>query len=155
MVNQDKIESTLGYKFTSSALLTEALEAAGRAYTHDDTEGGMDGNKRLAMVGDALLTLIHFDMWYPSGQSRETAENSRQKYTSNVNLEKCAEEFGIKSEILLSAGDSARRTVAKVTSASTVEALLGAVWLDSSKNFDKVKDVAFNLGIAKNYVILE
>ncbi|KAJ6261639.1 hypothetical protein Dda_4309 [Drechslerella dactyloides] len=70
MVDQAKIESILGYNFASGNLLMEALEAPGRAYTHE-TESGIDGNKRLAMVGDALLTLIHFDMWYPSDQSRD------------------------------------------------------------------------------------
>ncbi|EGX50819.1 hypothetical protein AOL_s00054g905 [Orbilia oligospora ATCC 24927] len=69
MVDQTKVENIIGYKFSNSDLLTEALEASGRAYTHD-TEGGADGNKRLALVGDAILTLIQLDQWYPSSDSR-------------------------------------------------------------------------------------
>ncbi|KAK6524341.1 hypothetical protein TWF281_011249 [Arthrobotrys megalospora] len=148
MVDEARIENILGYKFVSSDLLTEALEAPGRAYTHQ-TEGGIDGNKRLAMVGDALLTLINFDMWYPSDQTRESAQNARQKYTSNVNLENCAEKFGIRAEILLNDVNISQGRVPRATSASTIEALLAAVWLDSNKDFQKVKEVALNLGIAK------
>ncbi|KAF3317514.1 hypothetical protein TWF173_011162 [Orbilia oligospora] len=150
MVDQTKVENIIGYKFSNSDLLTEALEASGRAYTHD-TEGGADGNKRLALVGDAILTLIQLDQWYPSSDSRETANNARKKYTSNINLEKCAKRFGIKSEILLDDTHISQGKVPRVTSASTIEALLAAVWFDSNKDLEKVKQVALMLEIVEKF----
>ncbi|KAF3176508.1 hypothetical protein TWF788_007994 [Orbilia oligospora] len=150
MVDQTKVENIIGYKFSNSDLLAEALEACGRAYTHD-TKGGTDGNKRLALVGDALLTLIQFDEWYPSSDSRETANNARKKYTSNVNLEKCAERFGIKSEILLDDTNISQGKVPRTASASAIEALLAAVWFDSNKDLERVRQVALILEIVEEY----
>ncbi|KAF3282866.1 hypothetical protein TWF970_001601 [Orbilia oligospora] len=150
MVDQTKVENIIGYKFSNSDLLIEALEAPGRAYTHD-TEGGIDGNKRLALVGDAVLTLIQFDRWYPSSDSREIAQKARERYTSNLNLEKCAERFDIKSEILLNDINVSQGRVPRVTSASTIEALLAAVWFDSNKDLERVKQVALMLEIVEKF----
>ncbi|KAK6357787.1 hypothetical protein TWF718_002093 [Orbilia javanica] len=68
-VNQASIQNIIGYNFKNIHLLEEALEAAGRAADHD-AEGSVDGNKRLALVGDAVLRLILVDEWYSSKGSR-------------------------------------------------------------------------------------
>ncbi|EPS45551.1 hypothetical protein H072_445 [Dactylellina haptotyla CBS 200.50] len=149
MVDQAKIESIIGYHFQSVSLLTEALEAAGRAVTHE-TEGGMDGNKRLALVGDAILTLIHVDLWYPSEKDREIAQDAIRKDTSNINLQRLAEHLGITEEVLPNPSQKSLGRIPKTTAASTMEALLAAVWLDSDKDFEKVREVARNMGVTKH-----
>ncbi|KAK6527409.1 hypothetical protein TWF694_004398 [Orbilia ellipsospora] len=149
MVNQVKIQSLMEYKFNNDSLLTEALEAAGRA-NYTETISGMDGNKRLALLGDALLQLVYLDRWYPSGRDREYASDELQKFTCNKNLQKCAEELTITSEILPNAAQQPLERVPKTTAASTMEALLGAVWLDSNKDFEQVKKAAVNLEILED-----
>ena len=61
------VEKIILHQFEDNHLLTEALEAAG-AHKHSDTKSEKDeGNKRLAMIGDALIRLAILDDWYPNG----------------------------------------------------------------------------------------
>jgi dsRNA-specific ribonuclease len=54
---QEAVEKIIDYHFTDSQLLEEALQAAGR------------GNQRLALLGDAIISLAVLDAWYPTGAS--------------------------------------------------------------------------------------
>lgn len=45
------VEGIIGYRFVDETLLREALQAAGYSYP-------IDGNKNLALVGDAALRLV-------------------------------------------------------------------------------------------------
>lgn len=53
-------ESKIGYDFKSNLLLEEALRASGNTG---------QGNKRLALVGDSVLSVILLNKWYESGRS--------------------------------------------------------------------------------------
>ncbi|KAK3080992.1 hypothetical protein LTS18_011228 [Coniosporium uncinatum] len=59
------IEAMLAYQFKNPDLLWEALQAAGSCVTNI---GGRrlfnDGNKRLALVGDAAMRATLLDTWY-------------------------------------------------------------------------------------------
>jgi len=58
------IESILKYEFSNPDLLTEALLAAGASESSKDIRGGTQGNKRLALLGDAVLQLAVLKPWY-------------------------------------------------------------------------------------------
>ena len=66
---QQAIENIINYHFTSHEILKQALQAAGTSVSDPSVSGDREGNKRLALVGDALLRLVILDEWYPEGTS--------------------------------------------------------------------------------------
>ena len=65
-------EKLIAYQFHDSQLLDEALTAAGTANSSDQkrrAEYRQHGNKRLALIRDALIRLIVVDNWFSSGSS--------------------------------------------------------------------------------------
>jgi ribonuclease-3 len=69
MGRQSDVERIIGYHFTSPQLFEEAFEAAGVSEVNKGVTGQRHGNKRLALVGDALIRLAILDTWFPSGAS--------------------------------------------------------------------------------------
>ena len=64
---QQAIECIIDYHFTNSGLLEEAMQAAGASDSKKIAGSDREGNKRLALVGDAVLRLVILDEWYPDG----------------------------------------------------------------------------------------
>jgi ribonuclease-3 len=62
------------YHFHDSDLLEEAFLAAGVSVSSAEIKGPMKGNKRLALVGDAVLRLAVLDDWIESGTSTGMVE---------------------------------------------------------------------------------
>jgi dsRNA-specific ribonuclease len=69
MPDLQSFQSQLHYSFKNACLLEEAFLADGAAVLRDDVEGPRAGNKRLALIGDAVLRLSVLDEWYPEGES--------------------------------------------------------------------------------------
>jgi ribonuclease-3 len=63
------IKNNLRYHFQDPALLQEALLAAGATENRAEIEGPKQGNKRLALVGDAALRLAVLDKWFQNKAS--------------------------------------------------------------------------------------
>ena len=61
------VEDILDYQFTNVTILHEALSAAG---SPNALRYLPDGNKRLAIVGDAAIQLILAQKWYESPDGR-------------------------------------------------------------------------------------
>lgn len=59
---QDFVRQHLGYDFNNNAVLSEALDTSGTV-VHDS-------NKRLALLGDAVATLVILKDWYGTGTSK-------------------------------------------------------------------------------------
>jgi hypothetical protein len=66
------IERTLNYSFRDPNLLFEALQAAGNRISKVGVRNVPDGNKRLAMLGDAVLTVAILSDWYEGEDTRST-----------------------------------------------------------------------------------
>ena len=66
-------QTILGYQFGNVAYLREALHAAGSGFIRDGQQILHEGNKRLAVLGNAVIQLILQQDWYISGQSRGTS----------------------------------------------------------------------------------
>ena len=72
MADVAAVEELTGYHFCDADMAHEALTAAGvvlSCHNDDPPQVGSHGNKRLALVGDALIRLVVVDNWFPSGTS--------------------------------------------------------------------------------------
>lgn len=75
MADTAATEALIGYHFRDVSLLVEALTAAGAAVPSDVNAAShnvLHGNKRLALLGDALIRLLSMDDWFPSRASPGT-----------------------------------------------------------------------------------
>ena len=63
------VESILKYQFSNRDLLNEALLAAGAPTSSKNIHGDNQGNKRLALLGDAVLQEAVLEPWYSSNES--------------------------------------------------------------------------------------
>ncbi|KAL9018230.1 MAG: hypothetical protein Q9185_004444 [Variospora sp. 1 TL-2023] len=131
------IQEIIGYTFNDPGLVWEAVSAAG-SFTSGGNRHFADGNKRLAVLGDTVLQLALAEHWYEG-----VYDNIRQQVGSNANLSIVGRTANIDAFVNLS---GAQRTVAPLTMAVTVEAILGAVYLDS-KGIVAVKAVMEKLGL--------
>jgi ribonuclease-3 len=61
MSDLQSFQNQLHYSFENACLLEEAFVADGAAVLRDDVEGPRVGNKRLALIGDAVLRLSVLD----------------------------------------------------------------------------------------------
>ncbi|KAJ6022328.1 hypothetical protein N7499_002913 [Penicillium canescens] len=123
----EELQDRLGYHFKSIPLLEEALHPA-------DTRP-LQGNKRLALVGDSVLSTSLLDEWYDSGDTigtlnyTENGDHILRKNACNKHLSCKGEAFELDDFIT---GQPAQKgEITNGTRATTVEAILGAVWIDS------------------------
>ncbi|CAG8091727.1 unnamed protein product [Penicillium salamii] len=146
----------IGHPFKSSNLLLEALHPTGTAPSQ--------GNKRLALVGNSILSSSLLDQWYNDEDNtgtfdlapracaqsthlkKEAGHKLLKKEACNANLSLRGKEFGL--DHYMKNNTAHKGKVPSGTRATTVEALLGAVWIDSGKNMDEVDRVraALDLG---------
>lgn len=65
------LQHAIHYQFDNPRLLLEALRTAGAGYQTANTQSAIDGNKRLAHLGDAILKMVMPEDWYLTGASRD------------------------------------------------------------------------------------
>lgn len=136
------LEKQLGYKFKRQELLERAL-------THASVRGGKKtrvDNERLEFIGDRVLGLAVVELLgedFPEANEGELA----RRYNRLVRGETCAKvgrELGLGQHLILSESEAESGGRNKVTIiADAVEAVLGAVFLDSG--FDKARMVVRRL----------
>jgi len=122
-----KLTTSLGYTFTDLDLLKLAL-------THRSI--GAQNNERLEFLGDSILNFIIAEVLYTKFAFLKEGELSRLR-ASLVNGETLAEiatELALSSYLILGPGElrsggSQRRSIL----ADTVEAIIGAIYLDSGR----------------------
>ena len=64
------VQDIIGYRFKERLILWEAMQAAGSNVRYAGDREFMDGNKRLAVIGDTVLQLVLAEQWYNGGTSR-------------------------------------------------------------------------------------
>ncbi|KAH8716798.1 ribonuclease III domain-containing protein [Phaeosphaeriaceae sp. PMI808] len=114
------IEYLTGYVFIEKILDTEAVQMASPqiADLHNSSFRGLGNNKRLAILGDAVLTKIFCAAWF---------DRCTNDLTSNEALAQCGFEIGVDRCIHLTDGLS---SVSPKMVATTLEAIIGAVFRD-------------------------
>ncbi|TGO63288.1 hypothetical protein BCON_0014g00790 [Botryotinia convoluta] len=125
------VKNNLNYDFKEDQLLREALVTSG-VVSGADSIVERQGNRRLAMIGDALIRLELVHTQYLEGATLETSQKCVSKNASNRNLGTIGQRNGLVDQMVLPAS---QRKPAAYTVATTVEALIGAIWLDSEQDF--------------------
>lgn len=138
------VQGIIGYQFRGRLILWEAMQAAGSNVRSVGGREFVDGNKRLAVIGDTVLQLVLAEQWYSGGTSRERFNQSLSQVASNANLDRVGRRHGLQNYV--NSNPSQRQIVSPITMAATMEAILGAVYLDS--NLEKVGEVMQTLGLA-------
>jgi len=133
-VNSDlsKLEQKLGIEFKDKNLLKEALTH--RSYLNENPSWGTPHNERLEFLGDAVLELasteklFHLFPQYPEGQ----LTSLRAALVNYQIIAKIARDLDLDNFILLSRGEAKDTGRAReVILANAMEALIGAIYLDS------------------------
>lgn len=158
----DAVQDIIRYQFTERLILWEAMQAAGSMVRSAGGREFVDGNKRLAVIGDTVLQLVLAETWYGGSASRgildsactggdivlmQVAEQFSQtlsQVASNANLDSIGRQRGLQR--FVNGNPSQGQIVSPITMAATVEAILGAVYLDS--NLEEVGEVMRTLGLA-------
>ncbi|KAF7909985.1 uncharacterized protein EAF01_003703 [Botrytis porri] len=126
------VENELKYNFKENRLLEEALVTSG-VVSEKNSIVERQGNRRLALIGDALIRLELVHNRYLEGATLETSQRCVSKNASNRNLGTIGQHNGLVDQMVLPAS---QHEPALYTVATTVEALIGAIWLDSEQDFD-------------------
>ncbi|OJD27649.1 hypothetical protein ACJ73_00958 [Blastomyces percursus] len=130
------IEEATGYIFTNPELCLNALQTAGY------TPGG--GHKGLAQVGDAALRLVLVMVGYKKGASREQINDVLRIRASNTHLARQGSEKRLEKYLYRIEGV----VVSQKITATTVQALLGAAFIDCEQNISAFQGVIEALGLS-------
>lgn len=139
------VEAIIGYHFTSPNQLWEALQAAGSPVRSIGARQIPDGNKRQAIIGDSVLKLALISRWYngtdPRGKDLHLPRVGQSTYAlpeaiqdivsfvgANANLDTVGRTHGLDRFVVTN--PASRGAVSHGTMATTVEAILGAAYLD-------------------------
>ena len=142
--NTNELCRRLEYTFKEKDLLDEAFQHS--SYVNEHPNSGLSDNERLEFLGDAVLELaishIIMDL-YP-----EAKEGDLSKYRARVVNERglflIARELELGNYLLLGKGEELSNGRTKLSIlANTMEALLGALYLDAG--FDKTKEIIQSL----------
>ncbi len=133
--NLDDLEARLGYKFSDRALLLQALTH--RSYINEHPDFSYTHNERLEFLGDAVLELIvteHLFREFANPEGELT--NWRAALVNAKTLAGISTQLNFEEFLLLSKGE-ARDSNSKARMyilANAIEAILGAIYLDSGMN---------------------
>ena len=151
------IELIIGYEFNDKTLLQQAFTAP-RTHTNPS-----DGNRRLALLGDAVLRIALMKYWYLTPGATRGNARSRKKFAradanvadgnhvlqsvaTNDNLNNIGRNANLASFVICNPSQ-APGVISRRTMADTVEAILGAVYHDANINIVSVTPVMRNLGL--------
>ncbi|MEK7176921.1 MAG: ribonuclease III [Patescibacteria group bacterium] len=142
-IDFSKFEKTAGVTFKDKALLKQAFTH--RSYINENRGLKLEHNERLEFLGDAVLELVITDYLYESFKNSNEGELTSLR-SALVNADTCslvAQKLGTNDFLLLSRGESKDTGRARqYILANTLEAIIGAIYLDQS------------LESAKDFIIL-
>ena len=138
MLDITDLEKKLGLVFKNKALLKEALTH--RSYLNENPSCGKFHNERLEFLGDAVLELAVTEILflkYPKMPEGELT-SIRAALVNYQMLAEVAKTIGLGEVVLLSKGEAKDTGRAReVILANALEALLGALYLDSGYEITK------------------
>lgn len=138
------LEKRFGYIFKNRKLLTEALTH--RSFYHENPDKSITHNERLEFLGDSVLGFVIVEYLFSS--DKEFTESVMAKIKSYLVkesiLSEIADSISLGKYLKLGKGEEATGGRAKKSIlADTIEALLGAIYLDGG--YKKVKAVVLKL----------
>ncbi len=125
-----KLEEDLDIHFTDKNLLIQSF--VHRSYLNENPKFSLDHNERLEFLGDAVLELVVTDFLYRTYPNPEGELTSWRAALVNAKmLAQIAQRLHLNDYLLLSRGEAKDTGKARqVILADTIEALLGALYLD-------------------------
>lgn len=123
------VEKKIRYVFKDKSLLTTAFVHSSYAYEHN-----VEDNERLEYLGDAVLDCIVADYLYHKYPNMDAGQLSkaRASIVSSKGLKKVVRRMGILEHLMMSGNASKNISKSKKMEANLFEALLCAVYFDSS-----------------------
>jgi ribonuclease III len=140
------VEVAIGHKFADFSTIWEALQAAGSGVLRIGSRRIVDGNKTLALVGDAALKLLMIKEGYEEGTGRGAINDAVSGTGSNANLARIGFAKGL--DLLICMNPSHIGPVTPSMMATSVQAILGAVYLDCGLELNGLKHVMTTLGLS-------
>lgn len=131
-----EMEEKIGVQFQDQSLLDQVF--VHRSYLNESEAN--ESNERLEFLGDAVLELVVTDHLYHTfpNEDEGTLTNYRSALVRGANLAKVAKELELGSHLYLSRGEEASGGRDKhYILANTVEALIGALYLDQGYEVSK------------------
>ncbi len=136
-----ELEKKLKVKFNNLDYLKQALTH--RSYLNENSSWQFEDNERLEFLGDAVLELVVSDFLYRNYPDLKEGEMTtlRAALANTVSLLESANKLGIGSYLLLSKGEAKNFASNSNILADTLEAIIGAIYLDqgyqAAENFIK------------------
>lgn len=128
------LEEKIGYAFSNEKLLEESLTHKTYAF---EANAPLEYNERLEFFGDSILNFIVAEQLYKSNRYFSEGELTRRRSigVNNNFLANKAKKLGIGKFLLLGKGEIKQNGASNRTNlANSLEALIGAVYLDSDMN---------------------
>ena len=128
--NREQLQTLIGYHFSDTALLAEALTH--RSYANEQRTRCAD-NERLEFLGDAILGLVIAEALYSGDPQRPEGELSRLRaeLVNAGTLAQLARQIGLGASLYLGRGEvKAGGNDKENILADAFEALLGAIYLE-------------------------
>ena len=141
-------EKNSGLTFENKTLLVQAFTH--RSYLNENRDAKLKHNERLEFLGDAVLEIIVTDYLFKNFPDKAEGELTayRSALVTTTTLSQVAVKLGMNDYLLLSHGESKDEGRARqYILADTLEALIGAVYLD--QGYDKTAEF-----ISKNLLSL-
>lgn len=132
MAELSKLEQVIEYKFKEKNLLKEALTH--RSYLNENPNWKLPDNERLEFLGDAVLELAVTEELFKRFPDDKEGKMTglRAALVNYLMLAEVAKSFGLEKFVLLSRGEAKDTGRARdVILANAIEALMGAIYLDS------------------------
>lgn len=160
-----EIENKIGYVFRDKSLLIQAFTRTSYCNEHKPSQKEKyQSNEVLEFFGDSVLSLAivtmiikDFSERYPYGIRTELGEgdfsNIKSKLSDKKNLSDRMRELGLSKYLRMGEGD-ARLGVDREPSVmeDLFESIIGAVYIDSSMNMERVLGVVSGMLSAKEYL---
>jgi len=133
------VEQATGYVFNNPELIIKALTHSSYANEKD-----VDSNERLELLGDSVLDVVVIqellELFPHHSEGRITIK--KQKLVSNKNLAKISKTLQLNTKVILGKGQKSNKVHdRKSTAANTLEAVIGAIYVDGgiegARNFIK------------------
>ncbi len=128
----EKFAQDIGIEFSDIGLLERALTH--RSYINENAQYKLGHNERLEFLGDAVLELVVTDFLYKNYKNPEGELTSWRAALVNTDmLARVSNGLGVESFLRMSRGESRDKgsRARHHLLANTVEAIIGAIYLDS------------------------
>ena len=159
----DQIEKSIGYEFKNKDLLKKALTHTSYAY-----ENNVESNEKLEFLGDSILEFVSSKYQFNNYKDLKEGEMTKVRATvvCEESLYKIALKHNFSDFLYLGKSESSNKAnLSKAILADTVEALIAAIYLDSTldkaeefitKNLEEpIKIASKNVGIKDYKTVLQ